>query len=311
MMGSMCYSWETRRGGQLGCILPDREGGHAFIPYDDDKKGLPGDLLKLTWKLESWAANSLSRPFMLQVDKLLEDEVRDKCLPYLKNADPSRLDFLEKVRILAKYRLMQESFDALRSNDPRKLAFRFIISEVTEYGHVNMKWDYMDWKCNEEAIAGRLNGSSPPQHDTEALLPRQIRELKRINDPEDGKSEARAMIKELESPKAVENEALWSYFIYDGKKGSRRMEDQHWTPLSRASDFSKMKRLARERGQFPVFMRTWHLRFYNVCSRIRQLQERQLQYHNQLYKAAIKADPIAKAYFDEVCDSSMRCSERS
>lgn len=97
MVGPMCYSWEGRRGGQLGCTLPDREGGHVFIPYNDDKKGLPADLLQRTWKLESWATNPLSRPFMLQVNKLLQDEVREKCLPYLKDADPSRLNFVGRV----------------------------------------------------------------------------------------------------------------------------------------------------------------------------------------------------------------------
>lgn len=157
--------------------------------------------------------------------------------------------------MLAKYRLMEEGLDALHSNDPRKRAFRFIIAEVTEYGHVSMKWNYLDWKCNEEAITERLNASSASQHDSESVLPKQIRELKRINDPRDVESEARAMITELESSEAAGDETMWYYFLCNGKKGSWRIEDQHWTPLSQVGDFNKTKWLARERSQFPVFMR--------------------------------------------------------
>jgi hypothetical protein len=98
-MGPLCYGWEIDRGGHLGCIIPDGTGGHVFVRYNDDTKGLPADLLGRIQKLEAWAADRRCRPLLLQVKRLLDEEVQQYSLGYSEDGSTIQLDFLNKASI--------------------------------------------------------------------------------------------------------------------------------------------------------------------------------------------------------------------
>jgi hypothetical protein len=150
---------------------------------------------------------------------------------------------------------MEEGLDALRSDDPRKRAFRLAIATVTEYGGVEMKWKYPGWGCTEEDISQILDDSSPALFDPETAFARHVQELKRIIDPPDVFNEAQSMIKKLESQEPVQDEAPWSYFLCDSAGDNRRMEDRQWTPLRKPSDFGTMNHLAKQQKKVPVLLR--------------------------------------------------------
>ncbi|KAL2024424.1 hypothetical protein VTK56DRAFT_8235 [Thermocarpiscus australiensis] len=266
---------------QPGCLLSGNNGGYVYVPYDDDRKDLPPNLRDRILQLERWASNPANSVIMRQVDKLLEDEVSDKCwFEFLDGGDASQVDFHGKVKMLAKYYLMKIG-PYLSPEEQPSPQLQFLISDITEFGHVDMKWFNLSWTCTEEEVVERLEGYSCPSYRPETVVPRQLKELECIHHPEGAFNQAQAMIQELLAQRPVENEPSWSYFLCDNT-GHRHIEEQQWIPLGGPKEFRTMKQEARRRGMRPVLIRPWQRRHYTLCKQIQQLQQYQFLYCQQL-----------------------------
>jgi hypothetical protein len=83
-----------------GCLLHDREaeGEYVYVPYDDRREGLPPDILQRAIVLDHWERHAANSAVILQMDRLLEKEVDDKCFwEFLDGGDASGVDFHGKV----------------------------------------------------------------------------------------------------------------------------------------------------------------------------------------------------------------------
>lgn len=164
--------------------------------------------------------------------------------------------------MLAKYRLMKEGVVGAASDGSTRPQFEFVVTNITEFGDVQMERNYLDWTCTFQDVLERMEASSRPGYGPQDAIPRQLRQLERIELPEDAAQEAQAMMAELKSPPpAGEDQAGWVYFLCDGSgKDARRMEDRTWVRIRDPYDFMSMKRSSRRQGLWPVTVRVRCLR---------------------------------------------------
>jgi hypothetical protein len=81
-----------------GCLLPDHKGGYVYVPYDDSREGLPPELEERAAKLDNWFKNPANTPTLRRMDKVLENEVNEKCWwEFLDGGSAARLDFHGKA----------------------------------------------------------------------------------------------------------------------------------------------------------------------------------------------------------------------
>ncbi|KAK4106466.1 hypothetical protein N658DRAFT_502927 [Parathielavia hyrcaniae] len=308
VIGAMCWDNDflPRRG--PGCLLPDGRGGHAYVPYDERREGLPADLQQRIDILNRWVRNPENAPALRKLDKLLEKEVNEKCFwEFLDGGSAERVDFHGKaettdkqIKMLAKYRLMEGGFD-VSPHDKRHPHFKFGVSDVNEFGNISMNWRYLNWDCTEGEVLRCLNDYSRSSFSPENVLGRLLRDLDTIHHPEDAVMEAEKLGNELQAPKPVQNEPEWSYFLCGLDDATIPIEDITWTSLRLSpNDFKVMKRMSREQSRWPIIFRRSQLRHYQLCFRVHQLQLRQLQYCQEVEKdAALKAlDQSGKPYLE-------------
>lgn len=97
-LAAMWWDYDLLPASGPGCLLPDRMGGYIYVPYDEDRHGLPAELLHRMDMLENWTRNPVNAPALRQIDKLLEKEVNDTCFwEFLDGGNASRIDFNGKV----------------------------------------------------------------------------------------------------------------------------------------------------------------------------------------------------------------------
>jgi hypothetical protein len=119
-----------------------------------------------------------------------------------------------------------------------------------------MKWNSLNWACTAQTVLECMEVYSRQTYHPLDMIPRQVRELGCIHQPEDAATEAQALAVELTSQsRIVGGEKPWAYFLCKSSEGNRRMEDQAWTPLGNLDDIRMMKRLAREHSMWPIIMR--------------------------------------------------------
>lgn len=81
-----------------GCLMARDNGDYLFVPYDDNREGLPAELLWRIQTLRRWQSNPANAQTLSQVVKLMEDEINEKCVfEFLHGGDASQLDYDEKV----------------------------------------------------------------------------------------------------------------------------------------------------------------------------------------------------------------------
>jgi hypothetical protein len=329
---AMCWDYDSLPLNGPGCLIAEPEGGYAYVPYNDNvsREILPTDLRGRMEMLDRWLRDRENAPILPRLDKFTEKKVNDECFyEFLDGGSAERVDFHGKVsyssslslgrpdrfdnrkqiNILAKYRLMETAMDAfdVSPKDPHHLQFRFAITDITEFGNVQMKWLYLDWNCTELEFVKALAENSRPAFDPEAEIPRLLRHLETVFEPEDAAKEAEEYSKELQSLQPVKNEPEWTYFLCTPHEGTTFVENRTWTPLRRQpNDVKMMKRLSREQSKWPIIVRVrlrirlvcvpaslprssltdireqpsqpaqWH--HYKRCLRVHQLQARQLNH---------------------------------
>ncbi|KAL2169666.1 hypothetical protein VTG60DRAFT_5805 [Thermothelomyces hinnuleus] len=181
---AMCWSHDALPSAGPGCLMPDTKGGYVYVPYDET-----------------------NGPIVRKMDKLLEKEVNEKCFwEFLDGDNASRIDFHGKIKILARYRLMQTGVD-VSDNDPQHPQFRFGIVNITEFGSVNMKLYNMDWNCTESEVTDSLEAYSNPLFNRDAVRGRLLKDLATIYHPRDAVEEAEVLYEELKSRQPTMNEA--------------------------------------------------------------------------------------------------------
>jgi hypothetical protein len=141
-------------------------------------------------------------------------------------------------------------------DNPDQPEFRFGLTDVNDTGKVTMKWNSLNWACTAQTVLECMEVYSRQTYHPLDMIPRQVRELGCIHQPEDAATEAQALAVELTSQsRIVGGEKPWAYFLCKSSEGNRRMEDQAWTPLGNLDDIRMMKRLAREHSMWPIIMR--------------------------------------------------------
>ncbi|KAK4239794.1 hypothetical protein C8A03DRAFT_13845 [Achaetomium macrosporum] len=299
-IAALCWDYYSLAENGLGCLLPDREGGYVYVPYDDSREDLPPDILRCAKSLDRWEKDPANSSFILRMDRILEEEVDDKCFwEFLDGGDASGVDFQGKINILAKYRLIKGGVDVSPSH-PLNPQFKFAVTLITEFGCAKMQWRYVNWGCSEKEIERCLDATPRTQYRLETVRTRQIRELENIEYPEDAANEAKYLIRELSSQRTVEYEAEWFYFL-TGKldEAPIRLERNHeWKTLKTPNDVKLMKRSSREQGKWPIIARPWEMRHHDLCFAIFKLQQRQLLHAEKVEKAALHVkDKTGEPYF--------------
>ncbi|KAK3302194.1 uncharacterized protein B0T15DRAFT_505249 [Chaetomium strumarium] len=303
-IAALCWDYDSLPDQGPGCLLPDRQGGYVYVPYDGRREGLPPDILRRALSLDHWEKNPANCPVILQMDKLLEKEVDEKCFwEFLDGGNASGVDFHGKIKILAKYRLMKGGVDGVdvSPSHPRIPQFKFAVTHVTEFGRVKMQWCRLNWGCSEKEIQRCLDAAPKPQYRLDTIRDRLLRELGRIQQPEDAVREAKDLVEELKSDNVVvEYEAEWSYFLTGNlDEATARLEKKReWKALKTPDDVKLMKCSSNEQGRWPIMARPWEMRNHDICFAIFKLQQRQLLHAQQVEKAALNVkDKNGQPYF--------------
>jgi len=225
--------------------------------------------------------------------------------------------------MLAKYRLMQQGVD-VSPNDPLNPQLPFGVTDITEFGNVKMQWRNLDWNCVENEVVQALNAFSRPLFSPDSVLARQLKDLETIHHPEDAAKEAQDLANKLKTREPVKNEPEWFYFLCSASEANIPLDNRTWTPLRKQpNDIKMMKRLSREQSKWAIIVRVgcarsplteaysradklwvpqpWQLRHHKLCLQIFNLQQRQMEYCQELDKVAAHEAAQRRADGEEPC----------
>jgi hypothetical protein len=120
-----------------------------------------------------------------------------------------------------------------------------------------MEWRYLSWDCTELEFLTCLTEGLRPAFNPDTEIPRLLRHLEAVLEPEDAAKEAEEYSKELQSEQPVMNEPEWAYFLCSPGEGTTLLEENRtWVSLRRKpNDFKFMKRLSREQSKWPIIVR--------------------------------------------------------
>ncbi|KAK4252346.1 hypothetical protein C7999DRAFT_27073 [Corynascus novoguineensis] len=286
---AMCWDHDSLPQAGPGCLMPGFNGGYFYVPYDESREGLPLDLQDGINKLERWFKDPANGPIMRKMDKMLEKEVNKKCFwEFLDGGNASRIDFHGKIKMLARYRLMQTGVD-VAPNDPRNPQFEFGIVNITEFGNVKMKWNNLDWNCTESQVVNLLENYSKPLFDYATVREGLLKDLLIIHQPQDAAEEAEILHKKLKSQQTIMDEPDWLYFFCNERDAATLLGERDWKTLRKQpNDIKLMKRESREKSKWPIIIRPSKLSHYNLCDQVFNLQRRQMEYCQEVEPALLE-----------------------
>ncbi|KAL2201232.1 hypothetical protein P885DRAFT_73581 [Corynascus similis CBS 632.67] len=286
---AMCWDHDFLPQAGPGCLMSGCNGGYVYVPYDESREGLPLDFQNRINELERWFKNPANGSVLRKMDKILEKEVNEKCFwEFLDGGNASRIDFHGKIKMLARYRLMQTGVD-IAPNAPWNPQFEFGIVDITEFGNVKMKWNNLDWNCTESQVVNLLENYSKPLFDHAIVREGLLKHLLTIHQPQDAAEEAKILHKKLKSQQTVTDEPGWLYLFCNERDAATLLGGRDWKTLRKQpNDIKLMKRECREQCQWPIIIRLSNLSHYKLSDQAFNLQRRQMKYCQEVKPAVLE-----------------------
>ncbi|KAK3331953.1 hypothetical protein B0T19DRAFT_397770 [Cercophora scortea] len=296
-------------GAKPGSLLPNPSGGYVFVPYDRDPAGIPELLRRRILELECWACDSRNSELLKSVEKLIDEEVQEKCyLEFQEGSDVSSLDFRGKVELCAQYRLLSNhvyaGLDLISGGQ-----FKFGACKVDSYGNITMAWHHLDWKCTLEDMVDKLEAfSRPSSFQPHRVIPGRLKEINSVIQHLEAASGAVDLKQELvqfqcqaetENNTDEHGNADWKFFMCNRETVNPGMESRSWKALDGLEGFYSLRREAKRSGMWLVLINPRQLRFYKMSQSIEKLLEYQHQHYVQHHSPADPdSEGLASPYFD-------------
>ncbi|KAK3682636.1 hypothetical protein B0T22DRAFT_494309 [Podospora appendiculata] len=251
-----------------GSLFPSPSGGYVF-------------------ELECWACDYRNSELLKNIEKLLDEEVEDKCYwEFREGGDVSSLDFRGKYRLLSNP--ICAGLDHISGGQ-----FKFGVCKVDSYGYITMVWRYLDRKCTLEDMVDKLKDfSRHSSFQPQRVIHRQLKEIDSIMQHLGAATEVVDLKQELlqfQNEAETENKAdglentKWNFFMCNRETANLGMESRSWKALDGLEGFYTLKREAKASGMRPVFVNPWQLRFYKISQSIESMVEHQHQRYLQHY----------------------------
>ncbi|KAH6624823.1 hypothetical protein B0J18DRAFT_191995 [Chaetomium sp. MPI-SDFR-AT-0129] len=299
-MAAMSWDYDSLPASGPGCLMKltrTQEGEYVYMPYDDNMDGMEEAMVARVEKTAEWMRDPENGAAIRRLDGVLEREVDENCFWELleQGGGAERVDRIGKVKMLARQRLTQKGGIDVFAYNPRMPFFRVGAIDVTYLGQVKMRWFKFPWDSAEQPIINAVNGfcgtAQNPSFDPAQALASLITQLEAIHHPQPTAQAAEEMIALVQAQGPIQEPAKdgWVYMFSDWDKLGQPLERMGWTHTEKSlNDIKRLRRLSREKSQWPIFVRPSLLQHYNRCMKLAKLQWSQMQYCHMLEQQALQ-----------------------